>query len=201
MDDHTLVESLAAGDKTAFATLVEKYEKPLMNFILRFVGDRHSAEDIFQETFVRLMRSVAEYTPQGSFSTWLFTIARNLSLDHLRSRRRRREVSLAPPSSPTQDNVLQFQGMPEDEGIAPEQMTQKDETRGHVLRALRQLSDVKREVLSLRYFSDLPFEEIARIQRAPVGTVKFRAHHALKELAETLRQYMGGTPHGLQEIF
>ena len=78
-----LLRKCARGDSAAYRELVERLEKPLVNFILRFVGERHVAEDLFQETFVRVVKTLGSFRPEASLSTWIFTIARNLSLDWL----------------------------------------------------------------------------------------------------------------------
>src|SRR5258705_13486119 len=89
-----LVRRCARGEEAAYRELVERVEKPLVNFVRRYLDDPSTAEDVFQETFVRVVRTLGDFKPQASLTTWIFTIARNLCLDRLKSRRRHREVSL-----------------------------------------------------------------------------------------------------------
>jgi RNA polymerase sigma-70 factor (ECF subfamily) len=162
------------------AELVAAVEQPLMAFILRYVGDRHTAEDVFQDTFVRVMEHIGSFRPQARLSTWIFAIARNLCMDHLRGRRRRREVAEDAAA------VVPFPG------TAPGEDAGRTEARRLVHEAIRSLSPAKREALILRFFSGKSYEEIAAIVRAPVGTVKFRVHDALRDLARRMREVPEG---------
>ena len=89
-----LLRRCAADDAEAYRELVARLEKPLVNFLLRYVGERHVAEDLFQETFVRVVRGLSSFRPDAALSTWIYTIARNLALDHLKAKRRHRETPL-----------------------------------------------------------------------------------------------------------
>ncbi|MCI0342447.1 MAG: sigma-70 family RNA polymerase sigma factor [Planctomycetales bacterium] len=177
-------------DPGALEALVERYEQPLMNFIARMIGDRVEAEDLFQETFVRVMRSAGRYTPKARFSTWLFTIARNLSIDHLKKRRGLPTVPLdsieeeAPAAAPPRTRGRG--GEPEGSGPDPSEAAATAESVVAVRRAIAALSPPKREALTLRLYQGLPYAEIAQVVRAPVGTVKFRVHEAVREVAEAL---------------
>ena len=164
----------------------EHLEKPLVNFIYRFVGERHTAEDIFQETFVRVIRTVADFRPDASLTTWIYTIARNLSLDHLKARRRHREVPLDAPSGENEGRVLSFRDALRSAGAGPETRAESTEEEERVTRALSQLSPQKREALAMRLYADLPYADIARIVGAPVGTIKFRVHEAVHDIARIL---------------
>jgi RNA polymerase sigma-70 factor (ECF subfamily) len=200
LDDAALVSKLASGDRATFTHVVERFEKPLMNFISRYVVDPHAVEDLFQDTFVRVMRSIMGFVPKASFSTWLFTIARNLCLDHLRAHKRRRERALGAADPEGEANVLPFEPTLASPHDTPEQSVQKDESRNDLLRAMAKLSPAKREVLAFRYFADLSYDEISQILRTPVGTLKFRTHQALREIAQKLGHREGGSSHGLQDV-
>src|SRR5438445_671924 len=106
--DEDLVGRCARGDAAAFREMVGRLEKPLMNFLVRFVGNRHVAEDLFQETFVRVVRALKKFRPDASVSTWVFTIARNLALDYIKARRRHREVGLDSLASEERGKVIYF---------------------------------------------------------------------------------------------
>ncbi|MHC4601403.1 MAG: RNA polymerase sigma factor [Planctomycetota bacterium] len=179
-NDIELMLSVKGGDKGALSTLVTRYEKPLINFLFRMIGNLDEAEDLFQETFLRVLRSAERYEPKAAFSTWLYTIARNQCLDRLK---KMKGLSTVP-----------LEGKGEDEGSLrevleaaspdPGDTASRNELAQVARGALRELPPKKREVLVLRIFQGLPYEEIARIVNAPLGTVKYRIHDAVKSLAE-----------------
>lgn len=184
--EEELLRSCARGDAAAYRELVERLEKPLVNFILRFVGERSVAEDLFQETFVRVVRTLGEFRPEASLSTWIFTIARNLSLDWIKAKRRHREMALDAANSEEKGKVIYFKDVLRSGTAAPLDRAAASEDERRVTAALSQLTPVKREALVLRIYAGLQYSEIARIQGAPVGTVKFRIHEALKDLARLM---------------
>lgn len=184
--EETLLRRCARGEENAFRELVERLEKPLINFLYRFVGERHAAEDLFQETFVRVIRGLPGFRPEASLDTWIYTIARNLALDHLKARRRHREVPLDRPMAGEGGRVLRFQEAIRSERPGPDGTAEEAEAERLVSRALARLRPAKREALTLRVFAGLSYAEIARLAGAPVGTIKFRVHEALKDLAREL---------------
>ena len=185
-DDEELLRRCARGDAAAYRELVERVEKPLVNFILRFVGERNVAEDLFQETFVRVVKTLGSFRPEASLSTWIFTIARNLSLDWLKAKRRHRETALDAVTSEEKGRVIYFKDVLRSGAAAPEEQAEMSEDERRVSAALSGLSPIKREALVLRVYAGLQYSEIARIQNAPVGTVKFRIHEAIKDLSQLM---------------
>ena len=181
-----LLTKCARGDEKAYQELVARLEKPLINFIYRYVGERNLSEDIFQETFVRVLRNLADFRPEASLGTWIFTIARNLCLDHLKARKRHREVSLEAPASDKEGRVIEFKEVLRGKGETPLRNVERAELKADAVRALRELSPAKREALVLRLYSELPYQEISRVVGAPVGTVKFRVHEALRDLSKLM---------------
>jgi RNA polymerase sigma-70 factor (ECF subfamily) len=186
MTDEELLRRCAAGDGAAYRELVERVEKPLINFILRFVGERQVAEDLFQETFVRVVRSLGSFRPRASLSTWIHTIARNLCLDHLKSRRRHREVPIDAGAASEPGRVIYFKDVLRSGVPGPGERAASGEDARAVTEALGRLSPAKREAVCLRLYAGLSYAEIARIQDCPVGTVKFRVHEAIRDLARRL---------------
>jgi RNA polymerase sigma-70 factor (ECF subfamily) len=184
--EEDLLRRCARGDAAAYRELVGRLEKPLVNFILRFVGERHVAEDLFQETFVRVVRSLGEFHPDASLSTWIYTIARNLALDHLKARRRHREVALDSEASEDRGRVIYFKDVLRSGAAEPGERAEATEAERRVAGALAGLTPAKREALVLRIYAGLPYGEIAKIVKAPVGTVKFRVHEAVQDLAKLL---------------
>ena len=185
-DEEELLRRCARGDAAAYRDLVDRVEKPLVNFILRFVGERHVAEDLFQETFVRVVKTLGTFRPEASLQTWIFTIARNLSLDWLKAKRRHREMALDAATSEEKGRVIYFKDVLRSATTAPEERAERSEEERRVTAALAGLSPIKREALVLRMYAGLQYSEIARIQGAPVGTVKFRIHEALKDLTKLM---------------
>jgi RNA polymerase sigma-70 factor (ECF subfamily) len=182
-----LLRRCARGESAAYRELVERVEKPLINFLLRYVGERHVAEDLFQETFVRVVRSIGEFRPDASLSTWIYTIARNLALDHLKSRRRHRETPLDAAASEDGGRVIYFRDvLRAGEGLEPGARAESTEDERRVSEALGKLSPAKREALILRVYAGLSYADVARVVDAPVGTVKFRIHEAVRDLGALL---------------
>lgn len=184
--EEELLRRCARGEAAAYRELVDRLEKPLINFILRFVGEQHVAEDLFQETFVRVVKTLAVFRPEASLSTWIHTIARNLSLDWLKAKRRHRETALDAASCENKGRVIYFKDVLRSSVETPAVRAESTEDERRVTVALGALSPIKREALVLRMYAGLQYSEIARIQNAPVGTVKFRIHEAIRDLSELL---------------
>lgn len=183
-EEKALIRRLLVGEEAAFRELVGQLEKPLLAFIQRFTPD--VAEDIFQETFVRVIRKLAEFKPDVSLKTWIFTIARNLCLDHIKMHKRHGEVSLDRQADEEEGKVITFKEVLQSAAREPGETAELSDDQRRVLEALRTLEPARREALILRTYCDMPYEEIAQIMRAPVGTCKYRVHEALNELAAKL---------------
>jgi len=181
-----LLARCARGEEKAYRELVERLEKPLINFIVRYVGEKHLAEDLFQETFVRVLRTLGEFRPEASLATWVFTIARNLCLDHLKAKKRHREVPLDLGSPDEEGRVIHFRDVLRGGGPGPEARVEGSEMQRKVVEALALLSPAKREALVMRLYAELSYREISKIAGAPVGTIKFRVHEALADLTRIL---------------
>ena len=187
-----LVRRCAAGEEAAYRELVERLETPLIAFIRRYVVEENLAEDLFQETFVRVVRTIGTFRPEASLTTWIYTIARNLCLDHLKAKKRHREVSMDAPAGGEEGEAPDARESLKSAIEGPEGLAEGREDGVRLRAALGELSEIKREALVLRVFSGLSYAEIARITDAPVGTVKFRVHAAIQELARKLAP--GGDP-------
>ena len=192
LHEDELIRGLILGQSAAFEQLAAQYERPLINFIAAYVGDLAAAEDLYQETFVRVIRSISDYRPEAGLATWIYTIARNLALDHLRRRKRRREVSLARSEGPEEANVIFLDRR---SSAAPEAAPEAAERSDKLLRSMQRLSPKKREAVVLRFFSDMNYDEMSRLLETPVGTLKFRVHEALQDLSGLLRDAFGEEAH------
>ncbi|WP_171410505.1 MULTISPECIES: RNA polymerase sigma factor [unclassified Myxococcus] len=187
--DERLMLAFQAGDARAFETLVRKHRTPVFNFILRFTGHRARAEDVLQETWLKVVRSAGDYTPKAKFTTWLYTIARNLCVDSARKESYRQASSLeAPAPGAERDESRPLgEGLP-DAGASPERGAYNARLRPLLERALATLPDEQREVFTLREYSGIPFKDIAEVTGVSENTVKSRMRYALDGLRRRLAE-------------
>lgn len=188
--DEVLMVSYQRGDREAFAELVRRYETPIYNFSLRQLRSREAAEEITQDVFLRVVRRASQFKHEARFSTWLYTIARNLTIDELRKRRHRRHPSLDQPSSmspgapPLLDSV---------EDISPtgnaERSAAASQVAERIVEAVEALPEEQREVFLLREIANLPFADIAQVTGAGENTVKSRMRYALERLQQALSEF------------
>ncbi len=160
--DRILVERLKEGESDAVDEIVEKYKRPLFAFILRMINNHATAEDIFQETWLRVIRYVKDFRGDAQFSTWLFQIALNLCRNTMR-KKSYRFVSLD-----------EAETIVVDPGVDDRRILETERVR----KVVTGLSPKMREVIVLRYYHDLNEREISEIVGSPVGTVKSRLHRA-----------------------
>ncbi|MCC6737961.1 MAG: sigma-70 family RNA polymerase sigma factor [Planctomycetia bacterium] len=191
-EERDLLKRCERGDESAYRELVERFERPLIQFIVRYVDDRALAEDLFQETFLRVLKNLRTYRPEGAFSTWLYTIARNLCLDHIKHVKKVRMTSMDAPVGEEGGKVLYLQDVLRDGGMAPEDRAELTEEELRVRECVSQLPGIKKEALILRVYHNLSYKEIAEITDCPVGTAKFRVHEAMQALGELVRAGQGG---------
>ncbi len=185
--DEALMLRYRAGEVRAFERLLERHRKPIYNFILRSVLQSALAEDLLQETFLRVIRGAATWERQAKFSTWLYTIARNLCVDQSRRQKLRRAQSLDAPVD-REGHATLLDRLPDGRGAIDRQAI--DKQLGLRLQlAIDQLGEEQREVFVMRELLDLPFKEIAEIVGAPENTVKSRMRYALEKLREALDEY------------
>jgi RNA polymerase sigma-70 factor (ECF subfamily) len=182
--DPELVRRCLAGDERAYRELIERYERQVYSVAVRMVRVAEDAEDLTQETFVRMFKALDRYDPARPFPAWLFTIAARLSIDQLR-RRRVKTVSLfrSEPGS-EEEQVIDFA----DPGPGPEELAERQEEQRGADRLIGSLPEHYRIVVVLRHQQGLSYEEISAALRLPLGTVKARIHRAralLKERLET----------------
>jgi RNA polymerase sigma-70 factor (ECF subfamily) len=182
-EDIDLVRKSKTGDVSAFGELVERYQSLVVGFCYRLLGNREDAEDIAQETFMRAFGAIRRFQPRAKFSTWLLTIAKNLSLNLLRDERRRgRDVHIA---TVFEEEIQAVELVPSD-NPGPDEALRQNERAERVRRALFELSDVHRTIIVLRDFEGMTYEEIARVMRCRKGTVKSRLSRARNHLKEVL---------------
>ena len=188
--DESLMRRFQSGDASAFEEMFRRHRRPIYNFILRFVGDRHTADDLLQEVFLRCVQGAANYQFQSKVTTWLYTIARNLCVDTGRKMVFRRHASLDGPASKNDDGggpTLGERIASPDAGVDRSVIARQLQVR--LKTAIESLSAAQREVFVMRQYSNLPFKQIAGIVGVPENTVKSRMRYALEQLRAILGEY------------
>lgn len=176
-NEEELALNLQRGDLSALAILVEQHHSPLLGFLYRMTGgDRTLAEDLVQESFLRVIRSIAQYQYPRPFKPWLYAIATNIARDHYKRADSRHTIDM-PDEQMTPENIE----LPEDALLS-----QDEEQR--VASAITGLPNHQREVVILRYYQELSLAEIADALNIPVGTVKSRLSLGLQRLKTILER-------------
>jgi RNA polymerase sigma-70 factor, ECF subfamily len=173
------VARLRRGDLDALAALVQRYQHRLYRYLLRLVRQRAEAEDLFQQTWLRVASQIRRFDPRRNFDPWLFTLARNLAIDHLRRVHPESLDEKDADSTHTPAALRAFSVPPVDAMIAREHSR-------FVATAMEELPVLYREVLALRFEEEMKLEEIAQVLDAPLSTVKTRLRRGLENLRETL---------------
>ena len=185
--DRADMARLAGGQDAALNDLMERHATPMFHFLCRMLGNEDDANDLAQETFVRVFQNRTRFRPDAKFSTWLFTIAANLARNQLRSRRRRPHVSLDAESDATAqtlgDTLASDQPAPGDGLLA-------DERAAAVRAALAKLPEEMRDTILLVEFEDKSVAETAAILDVPHKTIESRLHRARKFLRERLAKWL-----------
>ena len=184
--DQEIVVLARAGEEAAYRELIRRYERPLFSLLFRMVRDRELAEDLAQETFVKALNAIESYRPEFKFSSWIFKIANNAAIDHLR-RRELDTLSLeGSPQAETPEAIeataLQIGGRQE----SPLAEVEARELGGQIEAAIAQLRPEYRSCILLRHVEGRAYEEIADILNLPLGTVKTYIHRARNELRQAL---------------
>src|SRR5678815_5049236 len=158
--DEDLMVMYQRGEVRAFEVLLARHRKPVYNFILRFVGDKETAEDLLQEAFMRVIKGAEAYKRQAKFTTWLYTIARNLCVDQTRRRKHRKHASLGAPMDTSDDSGTLLDVIPSNE-MASDRKSVNKQLHQTMHRAISALSEEQREVFLMREFLDLPFKPVS----------------------------------------
>lgn len=188
VSDEELLDRFRAGDRAAFEELMRRHQNALFNFILRSVRSRETAEELLQDAWIRIIQGAADFQRASKFTTWAYTVARNLCIDQARKASLRKHPSLDQPvrsdgeGASLGDSVRDPAPMADRASIGRELQTR-------LLEAINNLPPEQREVFLLRESADLPFKEIASIVGAPENTVKSRMRYALERLQESLAEY------------
>jgi RNA polymerase sigma-70 factor (ECF subfamily) len=166
---------LRRGDPDAFDALLARYQNRLYRYLLRLTANPAVAEDLFQETWLKVITRIHRYDERRPFEPWLFSVARNLAFDHLR------KASPESLDEPAESGGTRIARLGDDEPGSLERLLER-ERRGLLERKLEELPALYREALSLRFEEEMTFEEMSEVLAAPVSTVKSRVHRALSTL-------------------
>lgn len=181
--DESLMLLYQKGDENAFAELFKRYKQPVYSYLVRYTGSASESEELFQDVFIKIHRAAPDYFPTAKFKTWLYTIVRNLCIDHYRKQRLRHAVSM---DEEKEGNAPSLHETIASEDPSPHQRSSDREIATILEQALKTINADQREVFLMREKTGLKFEEIAEILGVSVNTVKSRMRYAL----EALRKYL-----------
>jgi len=185
--DEDLIGDYTEGDHAALRLLIERYHDPLIAFLIRMMGTRSEAEDVFQDTFLQIHQSLDSFDQTRRFKPWLFTIAANKGRDALRKRKRRHTVSLSAPIDHDGGELVDLLDIDVPEvGVEIE----REEQSAMVQKALDELTPRLREILLLAYFQKMSYAQVAEIFGIPIGTVKSRLHAAVAKFAQKWQEQL-----------
>jgi RNA polymerase sigma-70 factor (ECF subfamily) len=177
--DGELVRTAVSGRESAFEELVRRYQRPIASYVYRMVGDYDAALDLTQEVFIKVYNSLSRYRSEFKFSTWIYKIAHNTAIDHLRRHTVRDQIMTAGGDGPRSEIAI------ESRRPTPEQESEREERRSEIESVVQSLPAAYRELIVLRHSHDLSYDEIAEVTGLPLGTVKnrlFRAREAMRDL-------------------
>src|SRR5690606_37972539 len=186
LTDQEVIARALEGREAAYRELIGRYERPVFSLIYRLVRDRERAEDLAQDTFIKVVNHLERYDPTYKFSSWIFKIAHNTALDHLR---RKNPVTLSLDGSPHARTAAEVEATtltPASGDENPEEYTASKELGAEIERAIGLLRPEYRTAIVLCHVEGRPYEEIAQIMDVPLGTVKTFIHRARKELMKEL---------------
>jgi RNA polymerase sigma-70 factor (ECF subfamily) len=184
-----LVRRCVAGDAGAWEEIVQRFNRRIYNICYRFAGGGDDAEDLTQEVFIKIYRTMASFDAEkASFNTWVTTVTRNLLVDHFRKTKNDRITDSMDAPIGSEDEGHALSEKIEDKGLTPDQHVQKQQTQKMVQEALQKLSPELREAVILRDLQDMDYREIAQVLKVPEGTVKSRINRGRTELARLLQR-------------
>ncbi len=179
LTDGELIINSIAGRSDGFEELVRRYQRPITSYVFRMLGDYESSLDVTQEVFIKVYNSLSKYSSEYKFSTWLYRIAHNAAVDHMRRN------SITPQSLEAENADGSYQIQLESRDLSPEQDRERSEWRTEIDTVVRCLPPAYRDLILLRHGRDLSYDEIADITGLPLGTVKnrlFRAREMMREM-------------------
>jgi RNA polymerase sigma-70 factor, ECF subfamily len=193
LDDVQIVNSLVrrcvAGDAVAWEEIVQRYHRRIYNICYRFAGTSDDAQDLTQDVFIKMYRTLSSYdVERGAFMTWVTTMTRNLLVDHFRKTKQDRVTDSIDVAPSEHEDAMPLSDQIEDKSLPPDARVQSRETSETVHEALQKLSPELREAVILRDLRDMDYREIAAVLKVPEGTVKSRINRGRAELARLLQR-------------
>ena len=184
-----LVRRCIAGDAEAWEEIVQRYNRRIYNICYRFAGSHDDAQDLTQDVFIKMYRTLNSYdVERGAFMTWVTTVTRNLLVDHFRKSKQDRITDSLDSASSEHEDAMSLSDRIEDKGPAPDLSVQSREAKETVHQALQKLSPELREAVILRDLQDMDYKEVAAVLKVPEGTVKSRINRGRAELARLLQR-------------
>lgn len=188
MDINECVKRAKDGDIDAFEEIVKTYEKKIYNLALRYVSNSEDANDIAQDVFLRVYKSLNGFKEESAFSTWIYRVAVNVCIDYMRKNKKNNTVSLTKEDEDGEEEQIEI----EDNSYSPEAVYDKTELRENIRNALDELSEDHRQVIILRDINGLNYDEIGKILDIGEGTVKSRIFRAREK---TMPYFIKGWEH------
>jgi len=179
LSDVDLIAGTIAGGEDNFEELVRRYQRPIVGYVFRMLGDYESALDVTQEVFIKIYNSLERYSSEYKFSTWIYRIAHNAAIDHMRRN------SVTPQSLETESADGTYQLQIESSDPTPEQDRERSEWRTQIDSVVKCLPTAYRDLILLRHSQDMSYDEIAEVTGLPLGTVKnrlFRAREMMRDI-------------------
>lgn len=184
-----LVRRCVAGDAAAWEEIVQRYHRRIYNICYRFAGTGDDAQDLTQEVFIKMYRTLSSYDlERGAFMTWVATMTRNLLVDHFRKTKQDRVTDSLDGATSEHEDAMPLSEQIQDKSLPPDARVESRETSETVHRALEKLSPELREAVILRDLQDMDYREIAAVLKVPEGTVKSRINRGRAELARLLQR-------------
>ena len=187
-NEQVLVDRFCGGDQTAFHELVGQYKKKIYYLAYDVTGDHQEAEDISQEVFIKMFRSLKNFRRDAKMSSWLYQITVNASIDSLRKKSSKPKRSI---DEFEQINIQEQLLGGTAQSFDPQRSTESSQTQNQISQALQKISPKERTVFVMRHYNDLKLSEIAEILNVTIGTVKSLLFRAIKKLRKELSSYMG----------
>ncbi len=183
MNDKEVIKSVVEGNTQKYEKIVKKYQNRIISYIYNMIKDYQTAEDLTQEVFMKVYDALEKYNPDYKFSTWLYSIASNHTIDFIR----KRSIDTTSLDEPLETKNGKLYSDPESDKLSP-----RDELRGREVgerleEGMNQLKLKYREMLVLRHLNGLSYKEIAEVKDLPLGTVKTRIHRAREQLKENIK--------------
>jgi RNA polymerase sigma-70 factor, ECF subfamily len=179
LSDAELIHTSIGGREDSFEELVRRYQRPIVGYVFRMLGDYDSSLDVTQEVFIKVFNSLHRYSSDYKFSTWLYRIAHNATIDHIR----RNSANTQSIETDSADGSYQLQI--ESRDPSPEKERERKEWKAEIEAVVKRLPTAYRELILLRHSQDLSYDEIAEVTGLPLGTVKnrlFRAREMMREI-------------------